>query len=802
MPIGKGYPHCNGVQSLGVDSLNNFRKITEDPTGQDISAYQVHDVPIDVCFPLWRRWDYSRSWGYVEPLCTYAILAKVIITDQGPQLQLWFTQLHGQPCAEACDHRGAPDVVKDLDPNSPSGTIAINHQFMSQDGATEGQYAELKTMSYTGLVHQKAVSCGYSMFIPGMCGTCRNTRRFEFMATCREMPSEGSINKDRNYYWKNWWRYQQCEEGNVHGYRLASEKACLFMADASEAHQMVNETEKPIKAENGEVTYDDNGFIKCVSAPEGGIPVRPTTPNYRWENSDPKIGCSSDTEVTHHFMSIFEGTVTSGTPDDPQSLLDFAREMREDEKNLIMEILDFDFVGCDDEKLIGGRLTADCDTSGWNKEYAVCAAFNQVSNRAEGGIVVKWSISQQDVEKINRKAKQMDELVREEKNYPTGFEKYPRENPFKVEYFYYQLTSQLLLEDEETCGLKARFYKKYVAAYKGDASKLLEQVNEMKADQCEFWLRKVMNKEFGMLSASSEVCVGCIDVISSSSPGTVDVKYWLSSTNADEVDKAQVTMEETWKTAGSKPKLNEIIFDVQFVSSTKIEESTSYPMCGPKVPHRTVIRTRFEDFRELGATSDLVDHWDQKCENWVSEVMEVPLGWSEVEKVCTGCNKVTKGSALVEWWISGDDPAAIGAFRKKTEQRLLKKEDFLIEWGEPNPYGHNYKSFAFALDYFDIEEEEKGILGGGPGVDYIVFGLIGCYLCCSIIAAITIFLCNRTSSNQPPIVQVNRDGNRRQSIANRGEEDQTDIGALEGVSEQEIQEEQAISGRVDAEELV
>ena len=102
--------------------------------------------------------------------------------------------------------------------------------------------------------------------------------------------------------------------------------------------------------------------------------------------------------------------------------------------------------------------------------------------------------------------------------------------------------------------------------------------------------------------------------------------------------------------------------------------------------------------------------------------------------------------------------------------------------------------------------KEKGILGLGRGGDIGIFSLLGCCLCFCITAAITLFLCTRKPSNQPKrpdgFGQVNRDGNRRQSIAKGYEEDQTDIEALEEVSKQEIQEEQAITGRVDADGLV
>ena len=161
------------------------------------------------------------------------------------------------------------------------------------------------------------------------------------------------------------------------------------------------------------------------------------------------------------------------------------------------------------------------------------------------------------------------------------------------------------------------------------------------------------------------------------------------------------------------------------------------------------------------------------------------------------------GSTVVEYFVTVPSTSAEDAFLMDSAETNLKaantNSEVLIQ-GEPMTFT------IVSNEITDVTggggEKDISILGHGLGGDIGIIGTLVCLGILCISAIITVLVLRRRSNNQPPNGQVNRDGNRRESIAKGDEEDQTDMKALDEVSKQEIQEEQAFSGRVDAEELV
>ena len=638
-----GYPNCNGIRSVAT-KFNSWTKSTD-------------HIPLNQCFNLMRYWNTGTG--------TAILFGKVESIDGNHKLKIWKAYRQDDYTVHECEDDPENQLTTEyVLEEKTDQTIAVNMEMFiywfgkAKWNGDAPQSVNVISVQINGFVWDKRTPCGFARW--------KNSPRedvFQFMATCF---TEATMTRLWGIpgYRKGWWVRQECVDGGVQGFRYLTQRLCQGHPDLQKT---ALQTPDQVNDNGFVIERPGSGFVTCTPAPEGGQYVNPTPVVRRWENTDPDVGCVGGIAEYREYIAIFpDSSYGTGTENYITSFWSYMIELELDKCNFMMGPEGFNLVD-DVTSGVGGWLK-----HGDFANKAVCAACIGVFKRAEGGLIMRWSLSSEKAEYIES----FISSVRFNWVY-TGFDDNPWHFRILVE-----MESNTMVNDKRQCGLNANNYANFSTVYGGQGLDLFDAVKELESDQCEFWMRKFIHLspvgDEG-LAETSAVCVGCIEVVSHGDTG-VEIKSWISGLTKASVDAAEIKMREN---VGNPPTAVQVSvtmngtstqYDLELVSNTKTgAHQISGPTCESTANARTTVITTF-----TGEAGYLVDYWNEKgmdqCIQWMKEVLKLGAGgWRAEDRVCTGCTDVKKGSAIMKWWISSDQQSSIESFRTKIEQGLTEK---------------------------------------------------------------------------------------------------------------------------------
>ena len=624
-----GYPNCNGIRSVA--------------TTFDDDTRSVDHLPLNQCFHLIRYWNIGP--GLV------ILFGKVESIAGNHKLKIW----KDQDCA------GDPAKIENLE-EATDQIIAVN-MVMSIYGSP---YTTVNVISVQikGFIWDKEAHCGFAQWRNG-----RGEDIFQFMATCF---TETIMTRKTTHekYWPGYWIRQECVDSKVQGFRYLTQSLCQ-----RDPNMQKTEWQTVQEVDDSTFAGGNRRLVTCTPAPEGGQYINPTPVVHRWENADPEVGCVGDIAEYREYIAIFpDSSYGTGTENYRKTFWSYMVDMQLDKCNFMMGSKGFNLI---DAGIV--------DVGGWLKHgdfvnKSVCAACIEVFKRAEGGFIVRWSLSSDKAEYIEPSA---DQDYGEKRFNPTkyidsGFDDNPLPGGFMV-----RMESNILVDDKRQCGMNANNHANFTTVYGGQGVDLFNAVKELEADQCEFWMNNFIHispvGDEG-LAETSAVCVGCFEVVSRGFAG-VEIKSWISGLTKANVDAAEIQMREN---VGNPPTAVQVSvtmngrstqYDLELVSNTKTgAHQISGPTCESTANARITVITTF-----TGDAETLIDYWNtmgmDQCIQWMKQVLDLGAGgWRAEDRVCTGCTEVKRGSATMKWWISSDQQSSIESFRTKIEQGLTGKQ--------------------------------------------------------------------------------------------------------------------------------
>lgn len=492
---------------------------------------------------------------------------------------------------------------------------------------------------------------------------------------------------------------------------------------------------------------------------------------HRWDDPDPTVGCGGNIAEYREFMAIF--------PDGPDgaygtALLNYLMEMQLDGCNFLMGHNGFNL---EDLSKVGG----------WHdRSYGKhCAACIGMIKRADGGIILKWSLSSDTAEFIDA-ARFMAEREFRLQGMKTIYTEFVDDDPFPYRMTVF-MENNTMVNDNGDCGLNAKHYANFSTVYQGQGLALLTAVDALESDQCEFWMRKVINlgtTGVDGLTGSSAVCVGCNEVVSPDA-ASAELKWWISGSTKEAVADAENQSRQSLANPPTAVPVSLISggsttdYVLDLVSNTKTGEyhHISGPTCESTANARIAIITTF-----TGDADRLIEYWESKgmdqCAQWMKEVLDLGEGgWRTEDRVCTGCTEVKKGSAVVTWSISSVEQSETNLFRTKIEESLDGKQ--LTVQTDDGPLIIEMESFDIPGNTADVPLPNSG--GDDDSTLALALGLgLGGFVLCVLGLAIAAWLWFRS-----PNVEAPREGTNVR----------VDDAALDDVTNQEIRDENRLGAK-------
>ena len=691
-----GFPDCNGIKQMSISY--------SDWEGKYLYYERVPGVmPIGECFQLINA---ERGTMYDGPKMYAVFSAKVTIDGENIKLTIWQNAATGQTIDNGKDVERKADcsdsnpIVQEEEIFWPHGSGQApkapgqRHIQQSLDYSYRSAFADhfdhnfnLITVTITGngqYRFDKETNCQFARWD---CG------KMSFMGTCvKSLKRPG------------WWTRLECTstDSEVIGINHLTESMCH--EDPTTSRTAMQRSTEDF------TTFGTCALETCnpaeVAVPGANFVAEDETTTTRHERTPSQMGCNADFEsFCQEYLTILTPVAGQGR-NDAQRMMEWVDILDQDQCRYWFEKVFGTSMG------FGNKNKIWEDDSGSHSKYATWFAGCLNVNRQAGtsGVIVRWWIEAESQWDLDVGKEKMEEppgiAVGQSKTILTGFE---ADDPFPEDRFEIQMESDILVVKYTICGFRQTDDYRFLSAqFKGantagiDAAyELWQKVNGTNANQCEFWMREIMQMRMGRISNEAQACIGCSSVTGGADSGA-RVEWWISGSTED----VGIAVTQQSKMLSDKEEFTTTLegssFSLAMESSSETGSKTS--LCGENAPHYAEIT-----FTMGGSAGQLFDEFSKlnpddfggvvapdQCVLWVQQTLG---GWDENNRVCTGCIDVKKGSVIVRTWVSSDDLSAVESY--VTEKKALKGMSIFMR-GLPD-----------ALTFDDVTASTDGSTSGG-----------------------------------------------------------------------------------------
>ena len=757
-------------------------------------------IPFDHCFMLIN--EAHEVWN-TDGKKWVVFSAKVIPEGDGIfRMDLWANaatgQVEGSIVSREADCRGEVAATQQIP--TPVGQSSIyvsfdDYEFESSkhNGGTEKVRFISVQIKGNGLSQfTKATNCQFAEW------TCGNDIvKSLFTGTCVD-----------SSFWNGngWWTRFECGSSalQITGIKHVTQSMCLEDPETeSTSIQSRQDDFTEFPWQDGTCT-----LTTCNQSPvaQTGVNVPVTTP----VDSRRQDGCQGDVPDEEHckeFLTIFEPVQADA--DDVQKLLAWVEMLEQDQCEYWFEKV----LGALGDRWEGGAY--------W---YAGCVNVKKQADTK--AVLIRWWIGAKNsgdfhtgwadaIHKLSIGAGGGGDA--KPITIDTGF---GVNDPMQQNQFQIKMGTNTMIVDKAKCGFKNTEFVMFTAHFAGGASSdtssdaaymLWQQLDDSGSNQCEFWMRKVLElgctandpgECLGIPAADSETCIGCQEVTAGTDFGA-KVEWWVSGSTRSLSRVEDMSTQQAGKLSSKKGNdflvTHPTLGNLAFTMKSNVKKGTKSTVCGKKAAVYTEVT-----FTIGGETERLFNHWEtdqadmDMCVLWMKNVLELGAGgWDDTKQVCTGCVDIKKGSAIIRVSVSGIEQSHVNQFvdeqkkligTSKDTSSLIRQENVLTfdnvvdgivsEGSNPNGPGdggsdseHSTTSSPVMNPVNPVEvpdDIDDSILGMGSTVDIAIFVGVGIVVI-AIIALVSYLLCRSKKKSQRRVTRRRRSkeefrprGSRRQ----------------------------------------